>query len=461
MTKNWFLKMACTAGMLALPAAASAQVLCVHDGGNDTERNTLVDQLENGFGYTTTLSTDPVADNCDVFVSLPGSGGSTPTNAGAFVDAGGGFVQISDHGPDLLANTFQSVGGNSDHTLVIGANAHPIVAGLDGTYTVKGFWRYGFSQDYLGWVTGGGTNLGSIDGNDGTISYLERGDGRYVYLGWNVYGPEADNVSIDILRRSLIWTGLTPRCTNGSVTDCNPDGTTLIPGSAFVDPNPPQGFTQCAGFTNTADDDVAWNWENNCIPFKDGTLYMRLFDDATGDIIAGARLFDPPEDLRCFAETQRDYFTDSFEGEGFLSSPAPGCSQSGTTLAFHEADASFCSCSRPGGGSGTCNDIFTASAANDKILYVGGNSSNHNYEATWGAPGGKNTCTLNNELVRLRVAIYTGEVIADRDSDGVLDDDDNCPDNANADQLDTDNDGLGDVCDDDDDADGVADGDDN
>jgi hypothetical protein len=38
---------------------------------------------------------------------------------------------------------------------------------------------------------------------------------------------------------------------------------------------------------------------------------------------------------------------------------------------------------------------------------------------------------------------------------------DNCPDESNPDQLDTDNDGAGDVCDDDDDGDGVADGDDN
>ncbi len=40
-----------------------------------------------------------------------------------------------------------------------------------------------------------------------------------------------------------------------------------------------------------------------------------------------------------------------------------------------------------------------------------------------------------------------GIVIPDADSDGVPDDADNCPDDANADQTDTDNDGIGDVCD--------------
>ncbi|MGB5396097.1 MAG: S8 family serine peptidase [Gammaproteobacteria bacterium] len=45
----------------------------------------------------------------------------------------------------------------------------------------------------------------------------------------------------------------------------------------------------------------------------------------------------------------------------------------------------------------------------------------------------------------------------DADADGVLNADDNCPNDANADQLDNDIDGLGDVCDPDDDNDGLSD----
>jgi hypothetical protein len=49
----------------------------------------------------------------------------------------------------------------------------------------------------------------------------------------------------------------------------------------------------------------------------------------------------------------------------------------------------------------------------------------------------------------------------DKDADGVSDAKDNCPNDPNAQQTDTDNDGKGDACDDDDDGDGVADAKDN
>ena len=65
-------------------------------------------------------------------------------------------------------------------------------------------------------------------------------------------------------------------------------------------------------------------------------------------------------------------------------------------------------------------------------------------------------------LNRFELELCVGGVFSpDVDNDGVLDGDDNCITKANADQLDTDNDGIGDVCDDDDDNDGVPDAEDN
>jgi type II secretory pathway pseudopilin PulG/subtilisin-like proprotein convertase family protein len=56
---------------------------------------------------------------------------------------------------------------------------------------------------------------------------------------------------------------------------------------------------------------------------------------------------------------------------------------------------------------------------------------------------------------------YVQVPVYDSDGDGIPDDEDNCPDDANPDQTDTDGDGTGDACDDDDDNDGVWDPDDN
>ena len=52
------------------------------------------------------------------------------------------------------------------------------------------------------------------------------------------------------------------------------------------------------------------------------------------------------------------------------------------------------------------------------------------------------------------------EPAVDKDSDGLPDGEDNCPETSNQNQTDTDGDGLGDVCDPDDDGDGIDDSED-
>ena len=63
----------------------------------------------------------------------------------------------------------------------------------------------------------------------------------------------------------------------------------------------------------------------------------------------------------------------------------------------------------------------------------------------------------NDGLDDSDAAIFRMNFMADADGDGIGDEDDNCPNTANVDQLDTDGDSQGDACDEDDDNDGVPD----
>ncbi|SVA03638.1 uncharacterized protein METZ01_LOCUS56492, partial [marine metagenome] len=75
--------------------------------------------------------------------------------------------------------------------------------------------------------------------------------------------------------------------------------------------------------------------------------------------------------------------------------------------------------------------------------------------------GGPYLSSTLQQLVRDWIDAGAQNDPADADGDGIEDDSDNCASVANADQLDTDSDGLGNACDDDDDGDGVEDDSDN
>lgn len=87
------------------------------------------------------------------------------------------------------------------------------------------------------------------------------------------------------------------------------------------------------------------------------------------------------------------------------------------------------------------------------------------YTVTASAPGylsaSQTRLVTAGTVVSGSVGLKKATVPVDFDGDGVPDDKDNCDQTVNPDQLDTDQDGLGDACDLDDDGDGVADEDDN
>jgi hypothetical protein len=188
------------AGLLLLSSTAVAQpvTVCV-PSGNAAERAELVSTLT-GLGFTVENVDDPSTGTCTVAVSFSGGMGSAGI---AWVDAGNGFVQMSDWGPGFIPNTWASVPPDSTHTIDVVDGSHPITAGMPPSWIGYGFWTYA-GGDYLGWATSG-PNLMRAGGYDAALSTATSGSGRLVYIGWTVYGSQASADDVEILRRSILW----------------------------------------------------------------------------------------------------------------------------------------------------------------------------------------------------------------------------------------------------------------
>ncbi|MCD6498843.1 MAG: DUF4215 domain-containing protein [Deltaproteobacteria bacterium] len=153
-------------------------------------------------------------------------------------------------------------------------------------------------------------------------------------------------------------------CSNGSVTDCN--AATNIASSAFVDPEPPPGFIECAGFQNTAGDDVDKNWEVNCLG-HDWILRIRYWDTNTDPwTLLGDAILSPA----ITAAYNQETFDASNQGgtEGMLADQGvvlleddPAGTQVSNVSCDTDGDQ------KPNYGA---NDLYFANSTNTKNLFV-------------------------------------------------------------------------------------------
>ncbi len=117
---------------------------------------------------------------------------------------------------------------------------------------------------------------GNNDDSDACLTTCKKaicGDGK-IYKGQEVCDDgntkDGDACSADCQKQ------LGKQCSNGSTTDCNPNGQTLVKSSVFVDQNPPNGWVQCMGFINTNGNDVGPDAMNNCLNTKQ--MRLRIYD---------------------------------------------------------------------------------------------------------------------------------------------------------------------------------------
>jgi hypothetical protein len=177
------------------------------EGGNN-EQSALVGTLTD-MGFSVIETSDPTQEACNIYVSHPGNSinANGPPPDAAWVQAGNGVVQISDWGPDIQTNDFDNGDGGVETVTVVDAG-HPITQGVPGSWATVGFWHYGIpGGEYTGWVTDPDPNLARISGMDRGLSARPEGAGRVVYIGWNVYGPDATVDDLTILRQAIEWAG--------------------------------------------------------------------------------------------------------------------------------------------------------------------------------------------------------------------------------------------------------------
>lgn len=130
-------------------------------------------------------------------------------SATATVQAGKPYLQISDHGSDVIPNSFASIEANTSVQITL-LGSHPITKGVDATWSTFGFWLYDPSvlQDYVGWGTSGtqaslaNVSVGAVDQN-GTLAVNDTNTS--VYIGWNVYGSRATFNDKKVLDNSIAF----------------------------------------------------------------------------------------------------------------------------------------------------------------------------------------------------------------------------------------------------------------
>lgn len=236
-------------------------VVGIMAAGNAIERDALSSTLTN-LGFTVQLVSQGQWAGLDVVLSYPSVSSFGPSRSE--ISNGVSFVQISDHGSDWTANAWMSLTQGTIVTISLDT-AHPITTGLPASWTTYGFWHYGLlGDDYLGW--GIETNLPSLvravspTSQSRLLVADSLGNGRAVYIGWNVYGVDAGPNDVSLLRNAILWTtGQTQAGSQPTITN-QPQNQTVTAGGVA---------SMTVGVTGTAP--FRYQWRKNTAPIANQT----------------------------------------------------------------------------------------------------------------------------------------------------------------------------------------------
>ncbi len=178
--------------------------------GDAGERNAIYTTLTN-LGFNVVLVNNGQWAGVNVIIGYPGN---SPYQFGpslSQITNGFSYIQISDWCAPWTPFSYVSLIKGTNLTIAMGT-PHPITTGLPASWTAHGFWRYGASSDdYLGYTPN--ATLPSlaaetaVTGQSRVLTANTLGRGRAVFIGWNVYGPDAGVNDIAVLRNSILWAG--------------------------------------------------------------------------------------------------------------------------------------------------------------------------------------------------------------------------------------------------------------
>jgi hypothetical protein len=308
------------------------------------------------------------------------------------------------------------------------------------------------------------TGPGSFTGN--CIPFSRSSDGMYAFmydLSTSFVLEPGDTFAVDfhtqtadsIVRRIYLAT------TSGTApSNWNPTGTTMI--FDFKAPHSPSGASNHRGDNSQGNFDVQWTVQTGfSYPGGSKGLIMYVEPQTTTDssCTGDARLNGYSSDNRFWARRgSASLFTD-FSGQGSTSNVPEFRLYSGTNGNDGDACPSDpsktqpgqCGCGNPdtdtdGDGTADCNDACPSDNQKTAAGQCGCGNLDTDSDSD-GTADCNDNCVNDNQKTEPGVC-GCGYPEDDTDNDGVCGAvTDNCPDVSNADQLDSDSDGLGDACD--------------